>query len=307
MKTSSYNLITPMKNEEDNLIELAQCVIDQKLLPNAWVIIDDGSTDRTPEILKNLTTKYDWIHSVRLDDHKERTFGKHFSRVLRRGFEETLKLSKSVKYLAKIDADARFHDESFEKMIRYMDKHPNLAIASPKLMTLKKKVDVSLLKNPKQLLKDENLVIYSSENRVNEPFDEIRVYRKTFLDNIGGFPVTDASSDVIHAKAIMRGYEVDHIDEVWGYLVRETNTTLENMYEMGKFHGYRSYIQHYHPVMLMAKILFYISSKPMYGIGHIPGYFQAFINQEERINDPEIIEYFKRERFKKVFEFVSEV
>ncbi len=304
MVNPDYNLISPVKNEEENINDLAKCVIDQSQKPQAWVIIDDGSTDSTPELLKKLCVEYGWIHSFRMSEKSERTFGKHFAKVLSTGFDKSLKISNRVKYLAKADADARFHDETFERIINEMEKRPDLAIASPNLMTLKKSIDVSALKQPQRILNDKNLVIYSSENRVDEPFDEIRIYRKSFLNEIGGFPITDASSDIIHAKAIMNGYEVAHIEDVWGCLVRETNTTLENMYEMGKFHGYRAYIQYYHPLMLLARIFFCMFSKPVYGIGHISGYLQAFINQEERINDPDVIEYYRKERFKKLFDFI---
>ena len=58
----SYILITPVKNEEKNLPNLAECILKQVCLPSAWIIVDDNSIDKTPEIIKNLRNKFDWIH-----------------------------------------------------------------------------------------------------------------------------------------------------------------------------------------------------------------------------------------------------
>ena len=147
MKTSSYNLITPVKNEEEHLPKLAHCVINQSHLPEAWVIVDDGSTDRTPEMIKELTTKHTWIHTMRIEEHRERTFGAHLFEVFRMGVERSVELSGDVEYLINLDADVRFHDNTFEILCETMDKEDNLAIASPRLMTLREEIDVAELKS----------------------------------------------------------------------------------------------------------------------------------------------------------------
>ena len=59
-------LITPAKNEEQNLLEVSRSVTGQKIKPELWVLVDDGSTDRTPYIIKNLMIRYSWIQSIRL-------------------------------------------------------------------------------------------------------------------------------------------------------------------------------------------------------------------------------------------------
>ena len=71
---SKYILITPVKNEEENLPNLIQSVVEQTIKPVLWVIVDDGSTDRSPEIIKEAQKKYSWIQSIRLES-KSRELG----------------------------------------------------------------------------------------------------------------------------------------------------------------------------------------------------------------------------------------
>jgi len=301
MKNSSYNLITPVKNEENYLPNLVQNVINQTHLPKVWVIIDDGSNDKTPEILNKLTRRYDWIHSYRFREKNKRNFRKHFAKVIRNGFEKSLKLCDDVKYLAKVDADARFHDDTFRKLIKKMDGNKKLAIASPRFMTLKKSVNVECLKNPKIILNNKNILIKSDKKRESEPTDVLRIYRKEFLEEINGFPITDASSEIVNAKAVMGGYDVSFIDDVWCYLTREIGTTLDSDYKRGKLHGYRFYIKHYHPLMLSARLVWSLYENPFRFMGEVVGYLESFINQKERFADSDIIEYYKKERFDKIF------
>ena len=59
-----YILATPCKNEEKSLPELAKSIINQTVTPNLWLIVNDSSTDRSAEILRDLETKYGWIRVV---------------------------------------------------------------------------------------------------------------------------------------------------------------------------------------------------------------------------------------------------
>ncbi len=54
----SYILITPARNEEANIEKTIRSVISQTLLPKKWVILSDGSTDRTDEIVNNKSSAF---------------------------------------------------------------------------------------------------------------------------------------------------------------------------------------------------------------------------------------------------------
>ena len=42
-----YTLITPVRDDAENLERLATCVAEQTMLPKRWIIVDNGSVDGT--------------------------------------------------------------------------------------------------------------------------------------------------------------------------------------------------------------------------------------------------------------------
>ncbi len=86
----SYVIITPAKNEERNLPLLAESLIKQTIKPAAWFIFDDGSDDRTPEIIEELSSKFSWIHGKRLEKSQASTLREQIIPMYRRLFLETV-------------------------------------------------------------------------------------------------------------------------------------------------------------------------------------------------------------------------
>ena len=50
----SYLLISPCRNEADFMVNTLESVVNQSVPPAKWIIVDDGSTDATPEILQRI-------------------------------------------------------------------------------------------------------------------------------------------------------------------------------------------------------------------------------------------------------------
>src|SRR5438067_12034305 len=78
----SYVLITPARNEA-KLIELTiKSVVAQTVRPLKWVIVSDGSTDGTDDIVQKYVTQYPWIELLKMPERNERHFA---GKVLGRG------------------------------------------------------------------------------------------------------------------------------------------------------------------------------------------------------------------------------
>src|SRR5512132_2818206 len=69
-----YVLITPARNEERFIAKTLESMIAQTLLPERWVIVDDGSTDKTAEIVESYTQRYPWVELVRRPEQSRRSF-----------------------------------------------------------------------------------------------------------------------------------------------------------------------------------------------------------------------------------------
>src|SRR5438552_8123155 len=69
-----YVLITPAHNEESFITKTLDSMVAQTVLPERWVIVDDGSTDRTAEIAQSYANRYPWIEVVQRPQHCDRSF-----------------------------------------------------------------------------------------------------------------------------------------------------------------------------------------------------------------------------------------
>src|SRR5688572_27095913 len=73
-KWPRYVLISPARNEAAFIEKTLRSVLAQTVLPQKWVIVSDGSTDGTDDIVKGYAAKHDWIELVRTPERKERDF-----------------------------------------------------------------------------------------------------------------------------------------------------------------------------------------------------------------------------------------
>src|ERR1051326_2335577 len=70
----SYVLVTPARNEGALIERPIRAVSAQTILPRHWIIVSDGSTDNTDEIVRRYARQYDWIELLRLPERRERDF-----------------------------------------------------------------------------------------------------------------------------------------------------------------------------------------------------------------------------------------
>jgi len=70
----TYVLVTPARNEEALIEGTILCVTAQTQRPGRWVIVSDGSTDRTDEIVMRYQQQHNWIELLRMPEHRDRNF-----------------------------------------------------------------------------------------------------------------------------------------------------------------------------------------------------------------------------------------
>lgn len=105
-------------------------VIAQSVQPTKWVIVDDGSTDTTPQILAQYAAKYSWIEIVTRKDRGHRAVGPGVIDAFYAGYE-TIN-PDDYDYLCKLDLDLRLPRHYFEILMQRMAADPALATCSGK-------------------------------------------------------------------------------------------------------------------------------------------------------------------------------
>ncbi|NIT04311.1 glycosyltransferase [Candidatus Saccharibacteria bacterium] len=113
-RNPKVSVVMATYNAREYLREAIESVLNQTFKDFEFVIIDDGSTDDTREIIKSY------------EDPRIRLYKKDH-RGLIASLNEGIKLSRG-EYVARMDADDISHPRRFELQIKFLDSHPDYAM-----------------------------------------------------------------------------------------------------------------------------------------------------------------------------------
>ncbi len=122
-----YVLMTAARNEAAYIEGTIKAVLSQTVKPRLWVIVSDGSTDGTDEIIREYEKNEGFLVYLRRHDPS--------SQVDFRRKVESLRLSQamfnnlSYDFIGNLDADITFHADYFEILLHEFNKKPGLGIA----------------------------------------------------------------------------------------------------------------------------------------------------------------------------------
>ncbi len=125
--TRTYALITPARDEADNLRRLADSILAQAVQPDAWIIVDNGSADGTLELARELERQREWIQAVSAPGSRTAAPGQPIVRAFHRGLRQ---LPGAVDVLIKVDADVSMDPIYFDRLLAAFDADSSLGIAS---------------------------------------------------------------------------------------------------------------------------------------------------------------------------------
>src|ERR1700690_593606 len=110
LKPLQYVLITPVRNESEFIELTIKSVVGQKVRPVKWVIVSDGSTDGTDDIIRKHAAEHPWIELVQMPPRRERHFaGKVYA------FNAGHAKLQDVQYdvIGSLDGDISFDEDYF--------------------------------------------------------------------------------------------------------------------------------------------------------------------------------------------------
>jgi biofilm PGA synthesis N-glycosyltransferase PgaC len=122
-----YALVTPARDERENLARLAVAVDAQTIVPEAWLIVDDGSTDGTGQFAHELAARLAYVRVVDLPTTGPLYRGAPIVRAFHCGLEALGDLPDVV---VKLDADVSFEPDHFERLLDAFREDERLGIAS---------------------------------------------------------------------------------------------------------------------------------------------------------------------------------
>jgi len=286
---NNYILVTPCKNEEESLPELAESVINQTIRPKLWVIVDDGSTDKTPDILQKLAANQSWIKTIRLSE-KPRDLGIHVAHVYRTGFDHAIEYCANneikYEYVGSVDADIILDGNYFESLMHEFKIINNLGICSGHVGNI---------------IDDE---VVWSDFRVDLPSGGARLWLKKCFEDTGGYLLTCSPDSVSNVKAKIKGWDTRVFDGVKAVSTRPYSSA-EGQWKGYKKLGANNYFIGYVPLhaLLKGTKMLYSSTgyfKTGVGIAYIHGYFSEYLKSAPRIEDNDILGYYRDNRLREI-------
>ncbi len=204
-----YLLVTPVKNEADNLPQLFNSIIRQTIQPILWLIIDDGSCDGSEKLINNQAEKNNSIIYLR-NEPKERDLAWHYHEILSYGFKYVIDTAKQRKiewnYIGVLDGDIFFRDNHYyEYLINKFENDDKLGICSGGTKSF----------NGKKYL--------TAKNRESNPNGCARLILKECYYAIGEYPVIPAADSMMNKIARKKGFHTKRFEAVYAYQSRLTN------------------------------------------------------------------------------------
>jgi poly-beta-1,6-N-acetyl-D-glucosamine synthase len=124
----SYAVVTPARDEAENLPRLAASLASQTIGPRTWTIVDNGSTDGTLEVARRLACEHDWIEVLSVPGSDAAQRGAPVVRALQAGIAALEPDPPEI--LVNVDADISMEPEYFERLLERFDADAALGIAS---------------------------------------------------------------------------------------------------------------------------------------------------------------------------------
>ena len=123
MTKADYLVVSPCRNEAEYARQTLDSMVAQTHPPALWVIVDDGSTDETPQILAEYAEKHDWIRIVPKPDRGHRAVGPGVIEAFYAGLETVEDLSR-FEVISKLDLDLELPEKYYEILMARMAEDP---------------------------------------------------------------------------------------------------------------------------------------------------------------------------------------
>jgi len=276
--SGKYVLISPCRDEAKYMRDTLDSVIAQSIRPAKWIIVDDGSTDSTPQILAEYRAKHDWIEVVTRSDRGRRSVGPGVVDAFYAGYEAIN--PDDYDYLCKLDLDLRLPPRYFEILIERMATNPCIATCSGKAY-----------------VKEEG-GLFNEGHGDDMSLGMTKFYRVSSFKAIGGF-VREVMWDGIDChRCRMNGWIACSWDEPELRFVhlRPMGSSQQSIYTGRLRHGFGQYFMGTGFLFMAASAIFRINQKP-YVLGSLAmlwGWVKSAIAREPRYDDPGFRKFLRR-------------
>jgi biofilm PGA synthesis N-glycosyltransferase PgaC len=270
---TKYIVVSPVRNEAQFIELTLRSMVEQTVKPARWIIVDDGSTDESPDIVTRYAEKHPWIQLIRRQDRGSRQRGRGVVEAFYTGYET---VNEEHQFVVKLDGDLSFEPSYFEALFAEFAANPRLGIAGG-----------GVYEKPD-----------GKTWRLHTVSDHVRgatkVYRRACFEEIGGLARSMGWDGIDEWQArrfnwIVRSYP--HLQIFHHRYTGVATGPVKSRVEEGR----ASYFMGYHPLFLILRGIRHMFSRPYFvgGIAMIAGFFTARLRGHEQVRDPDLISFIR--------------
>lgn len=268
----SYIVVTPAFNEEKNIEATLDSMIAQTAKPKVWVIVDDGSVDKTWDIITAKAVSYSWIKVLRRPKKQNPGADGLLLGACSKSFLEGLKLALDVcpnpEFVVKLDADLKFAPNYFALLLEEFIRNPRLGIAGG------------------------DLYVYQGPTPIKERASKAhvhgatKVYRRSCYEQIGGIRPVFGWDIIDEILARDAGWYVTSFDHLHLVHLRRIASRVGRFKGWAR-HGYMAYYVGMSPPRILIKALFhlFVIKDIVQSFGLAYGYFRHFFRHSQQLHD----------------------
>lgn len=283
LNRGGYVLVTAAYNEESLIEQVIQSVVGQTRVPVKWIIVSDGSTDRTDEIVDTYAVRYPFIQLMSLKTLHKRNFGAQVDAI-----NQGCMQLKSLKYdyIGNLDADVSFDPDYFAELLKRFEDDPRLGLAGG-------------------FITEEHHGIFRNRkrNKSDSVAHAVQLFRRECFETLGGYIPLKYGGPDWHAGVVarMKGWRVQSIPELSVRHHRPTGTA--DTWQRDCFRqGCMDFSLGSHPVFEIIKCARRIPDKPkMVGsLTRLLGFVWCYWTGEAREVSREFMEFLREEQMTRV-------
>lgn len=274
-----YVIITPAHNEEALIERTIQSMIAQSLWPLKWIIVSDGSTDQTGDIVHRYASQYRFITLIDVERTKGRNFANKVT-AFNRGLDEAGEIG--YHYIGNLDADIVLEPCYFEGILSEFQKDAMLGIAGGIVFT---NIDGSFA---------------TYDTTLDSVGGAVQLFRRACFEAIGGYTALewggiDAAAEI---KARMFGWKVRKFPEHKVLEYRRTGSAQAKPLIRSVREGRKFYSLGYGLLFYLVRCV-YRAKDPPYVTGSIAalyGFMESLVRRRPRVLPQDVIHYLRNEQ-----------
>ena len=278
-----YIIITPVRNEASYIDKTVASVTCQTLLPSQWIIVDDGSTDGTSELLDIHAAQVAWIKVVHRRDRGYRAAGGGVMEAFYAGYS-VLK-DDNWDFIVKLDGDLSFAPDYFALCFKLFGAESRLGIGGGTVCRLE----------------NDGLKVDS----VGDPPFHVRgatkIYRRGCWEKINPLVKAPGWDTIDEVRANLYGWTTRTFNDLKLIQHKPTGGADGSLRDSFK-NGRANYITGYHPLFMLAKCVKRALHEPvlLQSMGLLAGFWSGYCKRIPRMADDEAIRYLRQQQIRRL-------